>query len=152
VKSSRYLEDLAPVVYGMAIVLIARGEMELSSLFGANIKLKVLYTYRDGEFQDSLYAQGRTKPGKIVTNAKAGESMHQYRCAFDVAIFVDGALTWEHKYYEPLGLIAQEIGLTWGGDWDGDGKKDRNDWDLCHFQWTGGLTLADLQAGKELPA
>lgn len=33
--------------------------------------------------QDELYTQGRSKSGRIVTNAKGGQSFHNYGFAFD---------------------------------------------------------------------
>lgn len=44
--------------------------------------------YRSPEEQERLYAQGRTKPGKIVTNAKPGQSKHEKRAAIDFAFVV----------------------------------------------------------------
>lgn len=46
--------------------------------------------------QDALYQQGRTKPGKKVTNAKAGQSIHNYGFAVDICLIIDGKTTsWE---------------------------------------------------------
>ena len=39
--------------------------------------------------QDALYQQGRTKPGKKVTNAKAGQSIHNYGFAVDIVLIID---------------------------------------------------------------
>lgn len=51
--------------------------------------------YRSFEEQDALYAQGRTTPGDIVTNAKGGESAHNYGCATDWTWFDEqGQLHW----------------------------------------------------------
>lgn len=144
---SRSLQDLHPAPRSFAVQLIALAEMELTEKLFVPVKIRVLYTYRDAEYQDELYASGRTKPGKVVTNARGGESIHQYRCAWDLAIELDGKLTWDKTYYRMLGEIGKRLGLTWGGDWDGDGVEDRNDWDLCHFQYTGGLSLAQLKEG-----
>ena len=148
---SRSLEDLLPPVYSRMVSFIAIAEICMAENHpGQRIKLQVLSTYRDYEAQDKLYAQGRTAPGKIVTNARGGQSWHNHRCAADIGVVVDGKLTWDKPWYEELGLIAKEQGLTWGGDWNGDGVKQKADFDLDHFQWTGGLTLADLQAGKKI--
>lgn len=147
---SRSLQELLPSVRGMAVHFIALAEMNMSEQLLVPVKVKVTSSFRDAEYQDELYAQGRTKPGKIVTNAKGGDSIHQYRCAFDVALEIDGKITWDRSYYKILGNIGKKLGLTWGGDWDGDGIEDKNDWDLCHFQFTGGLTLAELKAGKDI--
>lgn len=146
---SRSLQDLLPNVRGLAVHFIALAEMKMSDQLLVPVKVKVTSTYRDEEYQDELYAQGRTKPGKIVTNSRGGDSIHQYRCAFDVALEIDGKITWDKSYYKILGQIGKDLGLTWGGDWDGDGVEDKNDWDLCHFQHTGGLTIAELKQAKE---
>nr|WP_295770097.1 M15 family metallopeptidase [Rhodoferax sp.] len=36
--------------------------------------------------QDALYAQGRTAPGNKVTNAKSGDSNHNFGIAFDIGV------------------------------------------------------------------
>lgn len=129
----------------MILHFIAVGEFRLSEMCPSKrCKLRVVSTYRDNERQAQLYAQGRTTPGAIVTNAKAGQSWHNYRCAADIVPEFDGVISWDHNWFETLGPIAEECGLTWGGRW--------HIVDLDHFQYTGGLTLADLQAGKKIEA
>ena len=73
--------------------------------------------------QQALYAQGRTKPGKIVTNCDGvrAVSNHQpkadsYGCAVDVAWRTNGSITWEGPW-PTLGALAAAHGLTWGGTW-----------------------------------
>ena len=72
--------------------------------------------------QQALHAQGRTKPGKVVTNADGvvKRSKHQivngFGRAVDFAWVVDGAVTWDGPW-ERLGELAREHGLKWGGDW-----------------------------------
>lgn len=74
--------------------------------------------------QQALYAQGRTKPGKIVTNCDGVRRMsnHQpkadgYGYAVDVAwLTPTGGVTWEGPW-ETLGTLAQAHGLIWGGKW-----------------------------------
>lgn len=84
--------------------------------------------------QDALYAQGRTKPGSIVTNAKGStySSQHQWGIAIDfyLDMDVDGdgskkddAFNNSTGLFERVGAIAKSIGLGWGGDWTG--FKDR---------------------------
>ncbi len=46
-------------------------------------------TYRDADSQTALYNQGRTTPGNIVTNAKAGQSFHNWKVAFDFCPIVN---------------------------------------------------------------
>lgn len=78
--------------------------------------------------QDALYAQGRTKPGNIVTNAKGStySSQHQWGIAIDfyINMDVDGdgnkkddAFNNSTGLFERVGSIAKSIGLGWGGDW-----------------------------------
>lgn len=75
---------------------------------------------RTKAYQDSLYAKGRTKPGKIVTNANgsAYSSQHQWGIAFDIAIN-DSKLLYNDKLIRKVAKIAKskKIGLKWGGDW-----------------------------------
>jgi len=133
--NSRNLSDLHPVVQDMAKKFITAAKKE-------GIDVLVTSTYRDGESQNSLYAQGRTKPGRIVTNARAGQSWHNYRLAFDVVPIVNGKAMWNDlRTFRRLGAIGKGVGLEWAGDW----VKFR---EMPHFQWTGGLTLAQLRAGK----
>lgn len=146
--SSKSFDALHPAVRSRMITLKAAGEMALEAAYRQiDFDLRPIYTFRDNEFQDGLYAQGRTKVGKIVTNAKGGESIHNYRCATDFGVWKDGELTFEPMYYKVLGKVAQDIGLKWGGDWNGNGIADKNDWDLMHFEYTGGLSLAQLKSG-----
>jgi peptidoglycan L-alanyl-D-glutamate endopeptidase CwlK len=129
---SRKIEDLHPVVQDLCNKFIAK-------CHDAGIKVIITSTYRDNERQTQLYNQGRTTPGKIVTDAKAGQSKHQYRLAFDFCPVVDGKAAWED---EPLfikcGKIGTDLGLKWRIK------------DMPHFEYTNGLTLSDLQAGKTI--
>lgn len=77
-------------------------------------------THRSNEEQTKLYAQGRTKPGKKVTNAKAGQSNHnKYPSpAFDIGFKkADGSIDWSEKLFSDFAVIAKANGLAWGGDW-----------------------------------
>lgn len=95
--------------------------------------------------QTALYSQGRTAPGKVVTYARAGESLHNFGIAVDVGQFRDdsylrGDSPAELDVYERAGVIGRAIpGLEWGGDWP---KKKR---DLPHFQVTTGLDHRELR-------
>lgn len=134
--ASRRLGDLHRCVADMAHAFETKcAEQGLTVL--------IYCTYRDNAEQDELYAQGRTKPGKIVTNARGGESFHNYRCAFDWVPVVGGKPQWDDKaLYLKGGLIAESVGLEWAGRWTGKLKE------TAHCQYTGGATLADLRNGK----
>lgn len=83
----------------------------------AGLNVLVTETYRTKQEQDALYAQGRTKPGNIVTNAKYPLSPHCWGVAFDFCRNVRG-----HEYddsdgfFRKCGEIGKSLGLAWGGD------------------------------------
>ena len=79
--------------------------------------LLVTQGFRSIEEQNNLYAQGRTRPGKIVTNARGGKSNHNFGTAADLAFIVDGEVSWNEKLYLEIGVWASEVGLNWGGNW-----------------------------------
>jgi len=136
--NSRSLDELIPPAR-------ARVQAFLDAAKKQGIDLLVTSTYRDNESQTALYAQGRTAPGKIVTNAKAGQSFHNYRCAVDVVPIVAGKPAWDTKnpVWQEVGRLGKAAGLEWAGDW----KRFK---EYPHFQYTGGLTLAQLQAGAKI--
>jgi peptidoglycan L-alanyl-D-glutamate endopeptidase CwlK len=136
--ASRSIDDLLPIVKEKVKKFVALCK-------GDGIELLVTSTYRDHESQNALYAQGRTEPGKIVTNAKGGQSFHNYRCAVDVVPLVNGKPDWDgtHPIWAKIGNYGKLAGLEWAGEWTRFKE-------LAHFQYTGGLTLADLRAGKEV--
>ena len=99
---------------------------------------QVTCTYRSTATQDSLYAQGRTKPGDIVTNAKGGQSFHNWRVAYDFVPIVNGKAVWnDDALFGAIGYFGQQVGLEWGGSWQG--FKD-----MPHMQLTLGYTFQDF--------
>lgn len=79
-------------------------------------------TYRSNEEQNDLYEQGRSKAGMIVTNAKAGQSAHNFlpARAWDMAFKkADGSVDWSIKHYKNFAGIVKNIdpGIVWGGNW-----------------------------------
>ena len=80
-------------------------------------------TLRTKAEQEALYAQGRTKPGKIVTNCKGYQSAHMWGIAFDFCRNVKGKeYDNSDKFFDKVGKIAKtifdntEYDLFWGGD------------------------------------
>lgn len=134
--NSRKIDDLLPVVQ-----VRVRRFLELCR--ENDIDILITSTYRDNESQNALYAQGRTLPGKKVTNAKAGESWHNHRCAIDVVPLRNGKPVWDGKdpVWRDVGRLGKEAGLEWAGEW----KKFK---EFPHFQYTGGKTLAQLRMGE----
>lgn len=82
--------------------------------------VKIGECFRSVAEQNELYAQGRTKPGNVVTNAKGSSfsSMHQWGVAFDV-IRNDGkgAYNDSDRWFSKVGKVGKKLGLEWGGDW-----------------------------------
>lgn len=135
--NSRKIEDLHPKVADMC-------QRFIDACDKVGIDVIITSTYRDNESQAAIYAQGRTAPGKKVTNAKPGQSWHNWRCAFDFVPIVNGKAQWNDlKLFERCGVIAESVGLEWAGRWQRMKES-------AHCQYTGGLTLADFQTGKKL--
>jgi peptidoglycan L-alanyl-D-glutamate endopeptidase CwlK len=135
--NSRDLNDLHPKVKAMAEKFLAKCKEH-------GLDILVTSTYRDNESQNALYAQGRTTAGKKVTNAKGGQSWHNYKLALDFVPIVNGKAQWaDTAAFTKAGHIAKEVGFEWAGDW----VKFK---ELAHIQFTNGLTLKDLQAGKTI--
>lgn len=155
--NSRDLDDLIPPAKSRFLSLIYSCKVD-PWLKANGITLLIISTFRDDEAQANLYAQGRTKPGRIVTKAKPGESWHNWRCAGDVLLLRNGKPIWGTKgngidsdplddstddleAWQSVGKLGERAGLEWAGRWTGFPE-------LGHFQYTGGLTLSDLRAGK----
>lgn len=117
------------------------------------IAIRVVQGLRTIEEQDALYAQGRTKPGKRVTNAKGGSSYHNYGLAVDFAILYDKdkngsfeSLSWDliadmdrdgKADWMEVVKAFKEAGYEWGGDWT-------SIVDNPHFQKTFGFSWKQL--------
>jgi peptidoglycan hydrolase-like protein with peptidoglycan-binding domain/predicted chitinase len=92
-------------------------------------------TFRSRLDQAKTYAQGRTAPGKVVTNAKPGQSLHNYypSLAFDIAFKQGGELIWDLPFFQRFAEIAKPLGLEWGGDWPN--FKDNPHFQPPGFTW-----------------
>lgn len=108
-----------------------RRDVELLKM---GVSVLLICTYRSNAEQEKLYAQGRTAPGKIVTNAKPGKSKHnavdEYgepaAEAFDVVPLLHGKPVWADKddpetpedeawIWERVGEHGVAVGLKWYG-------------------------------------
>lgn len=111
---------------------LVRAFIDAASKEGYN--LRITDGYRSIAEQNALYAQGRTKPGSIVTNAPGGASFHNFALAIDVVDTKNGyAIDWDK-----LGRIGESVGLEHG---------DRGFTDRPHFQYRKGLSLEAIQSG-----
>ncbi|KPH15254.1 hypothetical protein AMQ68_01325 [Chryseobacterium sp. ERMR1:04] len=104
------------------------------------IKLRVIQGLRTYAEQNALYAQGRTKEGSKVTNAKGGQSNHNFGLAIDVAEIKNGKIDWneQEKILPKIAPIGKKWGFEWGGDWKS--LKDKP-----HFEMTFGRSLSELR-------
>lgn len=113
--NSKSLDDLEPEVKVLAEQLIAKCKAE-------NIQIIVTSTYRNFASQAQLYAQGRSTAGRKVTNAKPGQSYHNWRVAFDIVPVRNGKPVWstsgeDGKMWQRIGAIGVSLGLEWAGNW-----------------------------------
>ena len=131
-----------------------------NKLLGRGVRLRFAYTLRSFAEQNELFAIGRTKLwdkngnrlGKI-TNAKGGQSYHNYGLAFDIVLLLDKdrdgnfeEASWNTvadfdgdgiaDWMEVINYF-KNIGYTWGGDW-------KNFVDKPHLQKTFGYNWRDL--------
>ena len=134
---------------------LIRSEMAdiLSDIHSKGLSIRVVQGLRTIAEQDALYAQGRTSAGAIVTQAKGGQSFHNYGLAIDMCLLhADGSISWS---------VTEDTNKDKIKDWDnvvasfksfGWEHGDRGYFDNCHFQKVFGTTpqqlFALVQAGK----
>lgn len=118
----------------------------------AGIHPFITQTVRTFEESDHLYQLGRTivnpdgksakKPmGNIVSNAKAGQSWHNYALGLDFVIQKNGKESWDvDANWMVVVNIFKAHGFTWGGDFSGSFK------DYPHLENKLGYTLSQMQA------
>jgi peptidoglycan LD-endopeptidase CwlK len=101
-----------------------------------NIIFRVTQGLRTWADQQVLYAQGRTTPGKIVTNAPPGYSYHQFGLAVDIVPMdqdppqPDWNIT--HPIWQRIIVVSESLGLVSGSCF-----STIKDWP--HLQYTGGV-------------
>ncbi len=142
--TSRRIQDLSQFMRGKARAFLNACAIELPP----NVRVILTCTWRNDEAQEELYAIGRTKPGKPVTWARAGESKHNAvdsfkrpaSKAFDFAIVKNGKLLWDTsgdglddnpsdddrdnlELWQRIGAIGERLGLEWAGRWS-KGKRE----------------------------
>ena len=137
------IKALHPSVRDEVARLIAEANTKLKN----NMQVRIVQGLRTIAEQDALYAQGRTKPGKKVTNAKGGSSIHNYGLAIDFALLIDGtAISWDtakdfdgDKTADWLEVVTVFLraGWSWGGNW-------RTFKDFPHLEKTFGNTWQSL--------
>lgn len=99
------------------------------------IPVRFFELHRSHKRQSELYSQGRTTGGKVVTNAPAGMSYHQYGVAADLVMFVGKQWDWSClHHYKAMVPIMQSVGL--------EGLFTMGDWP--HWQLAGLPPVAEL--------
>ena len=89
----------------------------MKAVTDAGITVKIISATRTFAEQDELFSRGRTKPGPKVSNARGGQSNHNFGVAWDIGVFKNGAYQPESPLYKKVGAIGKSLGLEWGGDW-----------------------------------
>jgi len=144
-------QQLHPSIRQQVIDTIDKVEVGLP----ATAKIRLVQTLRTEAEQNELFAQGRTKPGPVVTKAKFGQSYHNYGLAFDFAVMYDKdgngtyeCLSWDTKYdfdkdgvsdWQEVVKPFKTLGYTWGGDFN-------SIQDDPHLEKTFGYNWRDLLA------
>ena len=133
--NSRSLDDLDPEAREVATAHIA-------ACHGEGIEIIITSTYRDYESQNQLYAIGRNgDTRKVVTNAPAGHSWHNFKCAWDVVPVISGKAVWDAT--DPMWKRVVELGKSVGAE---AGAEWMSFPDLPHFQVRpANLQLADAR-------
>lgn len=106
---------------------------EICAALTGRAMCRFTFTLRSIAEQNALYAQGRTKPGEIVTNTAGGLSNHNYGFAIDFALVIDtnkdgkfDTASWDIKGdydgdkkddWMEVVAIFKKHGWSWGGDW-----------------------------------
>lgn len=135
VVSSRDINDLRDDVRFMALAHIDCCKREA-------VDLLIYCTLRSNEEQAQLYSQGRGTPGKIVTNARPGQSAHNPQkdgkaVAYDCVPLRNGKPVWSASSKEDAALwsivvrCGETVGLEASARWAGKLKEQ------AHFQLKG---------------
>lgn len=122
--NSRNIDDLDPIPRSVC-------RSHIAACANRGIEIIVTSTYRDAESQEQLWKIGR-EPGdtrKRVTNARAGHSWHNFRCAYDVVPVIQGKAVWNAK--DPVWQEVVEAGIAVGAE---AGARWKTFPDLPHFQ------------------
>lgn len=100
-------------------LLAQRVRVLVERLAAQGITVEIVQGMRSHAEQDALFAQGRNKPGKVVTKARGGFSMHNFGLAVDLCPFENGKPHWQASpaVWQQIGQEAEKLGLEWGGNW-----------------------------------
>lgn len=130
--ASTRIEDLTHDTQERVYRLIQLAEAE-------GIGIKPISTKRSCAEQNSIYAQGRTAPGTIISHAAGCKSWHVWGRAIDLLAVVNGKVVnnGNDPVYDRLGEMAESIGMVWGGKF-GWGR------DAPHFEYHPGVKISEV--------
>lgn len=136
-RNNEELEMLHPLVRSKMLIIMQEAEAQ-------GLEILITDSLRTNAEQTKLYNQGRTTKGKVVTNAKAGYSFHNYGLAFDVVpVNADKTLSYgNYDVYKKFADIATKHGFVWGDTW-----KFK---DTPHFEYTQGKPIIHFLNGGTL--
>lgn len=121
----------------------------IESKWPESMAVRVTSTYRSFKEQDALYAKGRTTKGYKVTNAKSGQSLHNYGLALDFVILLNGkTISWDTVIDRDFNGIADwwdVINAFKEAGWE-SGADFKSFKDLPHLQKTGGIDWRTAKA------
>jgi peptidoglycan L-alanyl-D-glutamate endopeptidase CwlK len=145
-RTQKNIDSLLPNARDWALAHLLA--IEDSGVLPAGFTVRIVSGNRSWQEQDALYAKGRTAPGSKVTNARGGQSNHNFGIAWDIGIFEKGEYLGSSPLYAEIGAIGEDIGLEWGGRW-------KSITDYPHYQVKTGLSTSELRAlilkGKPIP-
>lgn len=114
----------------------------MTAVLATGITVRIISGTRTYAEQNALYKKGRFgNPGPRVTNARGGQSNHNFGIAWDIGIFRNGEYLGDSPLYTTAaqaGLAAGIVGLEWGGNWTG--FVDRP-----HYQMSTGLSISKVR-------
>lgn len=90
----------------------------MAAVIGDGIDVRIISGTRSYQEQDALFRQGRFgNPGPRVTNARGGQSRHNFGIAWDIGIFEGGAYLGESPRYDRAAAVGLVAAIEWGGNW-----------------------------------
>lgn len=133
--------------------------IKANNSLGKGVRLRFSYTFRTFEEQNMLYSKGRTNPGPRVTNAKGGQSIHNYGLAFDIVLLYDKngdgvfeEVSWDMNRDGDKDGVADWLEVTkvfTSAGYTNGFLKNGNRWDFPHFQKDFGLSWQDMKEKLE---
>lgn len=122
----------------------------LGRLIDGGLHARILSGTRTYEEQDALFRKGRFgNPGPRVTDARGGQSNHNFGVAWDIGLFTaEGGYVTDEAPYKAAGALAMAAGseaIEWGGHWT-------KFVDYPHYQLKLGLGLSELRTAFEAGA